>query len=91
MYADVDGNIGYHATGMLPIRSGYNGDVSVDGSSGQFEWTGFIPFDELPAFYNPPQGLIVTANQNPFPKGVEYPGSMAGSRRNIVPIRSGPY
>jgi penicillin amidase len=72
VYADVDGNIGYHATGLLPIRKTYDGDVPVDGSSGEYEWQGFIPFDELPAFYNPPQGWIVTANQNPFPQNYQY-------------------
>src|SRR5580658_3538881 len=72
VYADVDGNIGYHATGLLPIRKGYTGDVPVDGSSGENEWQGFIPFDQLPAFYNPPAGVIVTANQNPFPADYAY-------------------
>jgi penicillin amidase len=77
VYADVDGNIGYHATGHLPIRKNYEGGVPVDGSSGDFEWQGYIPFNELPAFYNPPSGLIVTANQNPFPR--EYPYSVHGN------------
>ena len=72
VYADVDGNIGYHASGLLPIRKNYTGDVPVDGSSGEFEWHGFIPFDDLPSFYNPPRGVIVTANQNPFPPGYQY-------------------
>jgi penicillin amidase len=72
VYADVDGNIGYHATGHCPIRVGYDGSVPMDGSSGQYEWTGFIPFEELPSFFNPPQGYIVTANQNPFPKDYKY-------------------
>ena len=67
VFADIDGNIGYHATGKLPIRKNYDGDVPVDGSRGEFEWDGYIPFDQLPTFYNPPAGLIVTANQNPFP------------------------
>lgn len=77
VYADVDGNIGYHATGLLPIRRNYDGDVPVDGSSGEYEWDGFIPFDQLPAFYNPPQGWIITANQNPFPD--DYPYRVHGS------------
>ncbi len=77
VYADVDGNIGYHATGLLPIRKGYTGDVPVDGSSGENEWQGFIPFDQLPSFYNPPSGIIVTANQNPFPP--DYPFSVNGN------------
>jgi penicillin amidase len=72
VYADVDGNIGYQATGMLPIRKNFDGDVPVDGSSGDFEWDGFIPFDQLPASYNPPRGWIVTANQNPFPENYPY-------------------
>ncbi|HTP31620.1 MAG TPA: penicillin acylase family protein [Candidatus Acidoferrales bacterium] len=72
VYADVDGNIGYHAAGALPIRRTYRGDLPVDGASGNFEWQGFIPFGELPAFYNPPSGMIVTANQNPFPEKFPY-------------------
>ncbi len=73
VYADVDGNIGYHAAGKLPKRSGYSGDVPVDGSSGQFEWDGFIPFEQLPAAFNPPGGIIATSNQNPFPANFPYP------------------
>ncbi len=72
VYADVDGNIGYRATGRLPIRKNFDGDVPLDGSNGDFEWDGFIPFDQLPAFYNPPRGWIVTANQNPFPENYPY-------------------
>ncbi len=72
VYADVDGNIGYHAAGRLPIRKNYTGDAPVDGSSGEFEWEGFIPFEQLPSSYNPPSGVIVTANQNPFPANYTY-------------------
>lgn len=73
IYADVTGNIGYHAAGRLPIRKSGGGDVPVDGASGNFEWQGFIPFDQLPSSFNPPDGLIVTANQNPFPANYPYP------------------
>jgi len=73
VYADVDGNIGYHAAGALPRRRNYRGDVPVDGASGGFEWDGYIPFDELPSVYNPPGGLIVSANQNTFPENFPYP------------------
>jgi penicillin amidase len=73
VYADVDGNIGYHAAGMLPVRRGFAGDVPLDGSSGNFEWQGAIPFDQLPSVYNPPSGLIATANQDPFPVDYPYP------------------
>jgi penicillin G amidase len=73
VYADSDGNIGYHAIGKLPIRRGYDGDLPVDGSSGEFEWDGYIPFDQLPSAFNPPRGLIVSANQNPFAPDYAYP------------------
>jgi penicillin G amidase len=73
VYADVDGNIGYQAAGKLPRRSGFNGDVPVDGASGNFEWDGMIPFEELPSSYNPPGGIIATSNQNPFPPNFPYP------------------
>ena len=73
VYADVDGNIGYHAAGALPRRRNYRGDVPVDGTSGNFEWDGYIPFDELPSLYNPPSGMIVSANQNAFPENFPYP------------------
>lgn len=72
-YADVDGNIGYHVVGKLPNRVGFSGDLPVDGSSGNFEWDGFIPFEQLPSAFNPPGGIIATSNQDPFPPGYQYP------------------
>ncbi len=76
VYADTDGNIGYHATGKLPVRPNFDGDLILDGSSGKFEWQGYIPFSQLPSFYNPSGGIIVTANQNPFP--ATYPFRVGG-------------
>lgn len=73
VYADTDGNIGYHVGGVLPIRKGCSGDVPSDGAQGGCEWSGTIPYDELPSVYNPPGGMIVTANQKPFPHGYPYP------------------
>jgi penicillin amidase len=74
VYADVDGNIGYHAAGWLPVRDkDCPGDVPLDGTSGQCEWRGLIPFEDLPHVYNPPSGMIVTANQNPFPADYAWP------------------
>ena len=72
VYADKQGNIGYQATGRLPIRRGYDGSLPVP-DDGQADWTGYIPFDDLPSAYNPPSGRIVTANQNPFPAHYRYP------------------
>ena len=73
VYADVDGNIGYHAAGRLPKRRGYAGDLPVDGSSADFDWDGYIPFDQLPSAFNPSRGIIISANQNPFPTDYPYP------------------
>jgi penicillin amidase len=76
VYADIDGNIGYHATGRLPIRPpNCSGDLPADGAAGDCEWQGYIPFDDLPQFFNPAAGMIVTANQNPFPPDYKYPVS----------------
>jgi penicillin G amidase len=76
LYADADGNIGYHAAGRLPVRK-YDGGVPVDGSSGQYEWDGYIPFEQLPQSYNPPTGLLASANDNPFP--ADYPFRVSGN------------
>ena len=63
VYADVKGNIGFHNGGLIPIRTSGDGSVPYDGSSKEGKWNGFIPFEELPQSYNPPEGYIVTANQ----------------------------
>src|SRR5690606_32763964 len=73
VYADIEGNIGYQAAGRMPVRRNFAGDVPVDGASGEYEWEGFIPFDRLPSVLNPSGGLIVSANQNPFPPGYPFP------------------
>jgi penicillin G amidase len=64
VYADVDGNIGYQAPGWIPIRADRNdhGDRPVPGYDGLHEWTGMIPYNDLPRVYNPPSGFIVSAN-----------------------------
>jgi len=72
VYGDREGNIGYQATGAVPIRRNFDGNVPLDGASGQFEWDGYIPFEQLPFVYNPASGIVATANQNPFPKDYAY-------------------
>ena len=62
VYADVDGNIGYAMSGLLPVRSGSNGSVPIDGSQSQGDWRGVVDANLLPAVMNPASGLIVTAN-----------------------------
>ena len=76
VYGDRQGNIGYQAAGRVPIRKNFDGDVPLDGASGQFEWDGYIPYEQMPSLYNPPSGIIATANKNPFPK--DYPYRITG-------------
>ena len=71
VYADVDGNIGYQATGKIPIRVG-DGMFPVDGSNNAHEWTGYIPYDKLPSVFNPPSGIIATANARITPDRFPY-------------------
>ena len=72
VYADVDGHIGYYAPGHVPIRASGDGSIPADGWSGAGEWTGWVPFDELPHLYDPPSHAIVTANHRPAPAGYRY-------------------
>jgi penicillin G amidase len=62
VYADVQGNIGYIMAARVPIRKKGHGEVPVPGDVDDYEWTGYIPFDQLPQALNPDSGLIVTAN-----------------------------
>jgi penicillin G amidase len=72
MYADVDGHIGYQATGRVPIRTAGDGSLPVNGSDDAHEWKGWIPFDEMPRVYDPPSGILATANGRIAPDGYKY-------------------
>jgi penicillin amidase len=72
VYADVDGNIGYQATGHVPIRATGDGSLPVGGADDAHEWTGYIPFDKLPSIYNSASGVIATANGRITPDGYPY-------------------
>ncbi len=71
VYADVDGHIGYHAAGVVPIRKTGDGSVPYDGATDAGDWVSFIAIDKLPKLYDPPSGIIVTANQRIV--GTDYP------------------
>ena len=62
VYADVEGNIGYIMGARVPIRKKGHGEVPVPGETDDYEWTGYIPFEQLPQALNPDSGFIATAN-----------------------------
>jgi penicillin G amidase len=63
VYADVDGHIGYQMPGWVPIRARVDPDgLPADGASGAGDWIGTVSFDDLPRLFDPPAGMIVTAN-----------------------------
>ena len=62
VYADTGGNIAYTYAGRVPIRAQGDGCVPSPGWTGDHEWLGYVPFEELPHLYNPPQGYVATAN-----------------------------
>ena len=69
MYADVDGNIGVQVPGKMPIRAQGDGLVPALGDSGAYDWTGYVPFDDLPSAYNPKEGLLEASNNLPSRQG----------------------
>ena len=66
VYADTNGNIGYHAAGKIPVRKNLTHDnLAMYPSNGDIEWTSYLDFDELPQAFNPKEEYIVTANNKP--------------------------
>ena len=79
VYSDDQGHIAYHAIGRIPIRSGGLQGVPIKDST--HEWKGYIPFDRMPAQFDPPSGFLATANsrvttdssaQSPYPLTLEW-------------------
>jgi penicillin amidase len=62
VFASDDGTIAYKGNGLIPIRKKGNGSLPVPGWTDEYEWTGYIPWKELPTVVNPPEGFIATAN-----------------------------
>ncbi|WP_414691576.1 penicillin acylase family protein [Noviherbaspirillum sp.] len=74
VYADIDGNIGFVAPARVPVRSPDNdlkGLAPAPGWDARYDWTGFIPFDELPKTFNPASNRVATANEKIV--GPDYP------------------
>jgi penicillin amidase len=72
VYADVDGNIGYQLTGLYPIRRQGDGTVPVPGWTDEYEWEGWVPFNDLPRAFNPEDGFLCTANNKMHDEGYPY-------------------
>ena len=71
VYADRDGNIGEHSTGLAPLRRNWTGLLPVP-ESGGYGWSGFIPNSELPHTYNPASGFVASANHKMIPENYAY-------------------
>ena len=67
VYADTAGNIGLMAPARVPIRRKGDGSMPQPGWTGEYDWAGFVPFDELPRVFNPSSGIIVNANARLVP------------------------
>jgi penicillin G amidase len=85
VFADVDGNIGYQATGRIPIRGEWERGYRP-GWEPSHAWQGLIPFDEMPGVANPPRGFVATANNRvaaddfPFPLAGTWSSGHRGKR-----------
>ncbi|HET7443424.1 MAG TPA: penicillin acylase family protein [Solirubrobacterales bacterium] len=71
IWADRQGSIGYKLIGRLPLRRGGCPDLPKPGWSGEFEWEGTIPYEELPELTDPESGYLITANNRIV--GDDYP------------------
>ena len=74
-YADVDGNVGYISAGRVPVRKPANdlrGLLPAPGWDARYDWTGWIPFRELPRVLNPSSGAVVNANHRTLPPGYRH-------------------
>jgi penicillin amidase len=69
IYADIDGNIGFQAAALAPIRKRGSGLLPVPGWTDEYAWDGWYTLDDLPHEVNPKAGYIATANHNTLPPG----------------------
>lgn len=67
VYADTGGTIGFIAAGRIPVRKNGEGWLPVPGWTGEYDWQGYVPFDELPQETNPASGHFVSANNKIVP------------------------
>lgn len=72
VYADVDGNIGWVAAALTPVRKNHNGLLPVPGWTGSYEWQRYLSVAELPQRFNPPEHWLASANHNIIPPGYKH-------------------
>jgi penicillin amidase len=74
VYADTAGHIGFVAAGRMPIRKKLSsaGEMPAPGWTGDYDWTGFLPFNTLPQVADPAAGWIATANNDVRPPGYAH-------------------
>lgn len=75
VWAGVNGDIGYQAVGITPLRPNWSGLVPVPGD-GRYEWAGFLPILELPHTLNPAKGFFNTSNNYLIPSGWNHPQAL---------------
>jgi penicillin amidase len=83
VFADIDGNIGYQLAGVWPTRKRGDGTMPVPGWTDEYEWTGLIPYEELPFSFNPEIGFLATANNRTW--AATYPHNV--TRDTLPPYR----
>ncbi|MEZ5105521.1 MAG: penicillin acylase family protein [Draconibacterium sp.] len=71
VYADVAGNIGLQCCAGVPVRLG-DGIQIYPGDSSKYDWTGLVPFEELPFEFNPERGYVSSANNKTTPDDYPY-------------------
>jgi penicillin amidase len=72
VFADASGNIGYRASGKIPIRTNQDGTVPYVISNGIDNWNGWIPQDTMPHSTNPKKGWLGTCNHKVIPANYPY-------------------
>lgn len=86
VYGDTEDNIGFQYAGRIPIRGKGKGMLPSPGHTGEYDWVGFVPFEELPSVYNPDSHMAYTANNQmvdnsyPYHLGSEYVGGWRAKR-----------
>jgi penicillin G amidase len=72
VYADVDGHIGYFCNGRVPVRRRTPSGLPVPGWDGDLRWQRFLGIEEVPQQLDPPDGLVITANNRIVGEGFPY-------------------